>query len=70
MTGNLTLRFMILYEVRPEKLREGVEHVQAAVAAGALTPLPIERFPLERVAEAHDLVEAGAGARKVVIDFL
>lgn len=70
MTANLTLRFMILYEVRPEKLREAVEHVQAAVAAGALTPLPIERFPLERVGEAHDLVEAGAGARKVVIDLL
>jgi len=68
MVANLTLRFMLLYVVRPEKLREAVEHVQAAVAAGALTPLPIERFPLEQVAEAHDLVEAGAGARKVVID--
>jgi hypothetical protein len=26
--------------------------MQAAVAAGALTPLPIERFPPERTAEA------------------
>jgi len=69
MGANLTLRFMLLYVVRPEKLQEAIERVQAAVAAGALTPLPIERFPLERVAEAHDLVEAGAGAKKVVIDF-
>ena len=69
MGANLTLRFMLLYVVRPEKLREAIEHVRAAVAAGALTPLPIERFPLERVREAHDLVEAGAGARKVVLDF-
>jgi NADPH2:quinone reductase len=70
MVANLTLRFMLLYMVRQKKMREAVDRVQAAVAAGALTPLPIERFPLDRIAEAHDLVEAGAGARKVVIDLL
>ena len=43
--------------------------MQAAVAADALTPLPIERVPLDRAAEAHDLVESGVGARKVVIGF-
>ena len=68
MTANLTLRFMLLYMIRPERLREAVAQGQAAVAAGALAPLPIERFPLERVAAAHDMVEAGAGARKVVIE--
>ncbi len=68
MIANLTLRFMLLYMITPEKLREAVEHVQAAVAAGALTPLPIERLPLERVADAHDLVESDASAKKVVID--
>jgi NADPH2:quinone reductase len=68
MVANLTLRFMFLPMVRPEMVRKAVEHVQAAIAASALTPLPIERFPLERAADAHDLVEAGAGARKVVID--
>ncbi len=69
MLANLTLRFMLLYAIRLEKLRDAVEHVQAAVAAGALTPLPIERVPLDRAAEAHDLVESGVGARKVVIGF-
>jgi NADPH2:quinone reductase len=68
MIANLTLRFMLLYMVRPEKLGEAVKHVQAAVAAGALTPLPIQSLPLERVADAHDLVEADASAKKVVID--
>jgi NADPH:quinone reductase len=68
MLANLTLRFMILYAIREEKRLEGVAAVQAAVAAQALTPLPIERVPLQRVADAHDLVQEGAGAKKVVVD--
>ena len=68
MGNNLTLRFMLLWMVAPEKFRQAVDHVQAAVAGEGLTPLPIERFPLERVGDAYDLVEAGAGARKVVLD--
>lgn len=67
MLANLTLRFMILYSVRKEKQLDAVSAVQGALAAEALTPLPIERFPLERVAEAHDLVQKGAGGKKVVI---
>lgn len=68
MLANLTLRFMILYNVLPERRLEAVAAVQAAVAAEALVPLPVERFPLERVADAHDLVQGGSGAKKVVLD--
>jgi NADPH2:quinone reductase len=41
--------------------------VSEAVAAGALTTLPIHRFPLEETGAAHDAVEGGA-VGKVVID--
>ena len=44
-----------------------VDGVSEAVAAGALTPLPLHRFPLERAAEAHDAVQGGA-VGKVLID--
>jgi NADPH2:quinone reductase len=67
MAPNLTLRFMLLYTLAPRQLRDAIERTTAAVAAGALTTLPIHRFKLEQAAEAHDAVEQGA-VGKVVID--
>jgi NADPH2:quinone reductase len=67
MAPNITLRFMLLYTIPPRQLREAIERTTAAVAAGALTTLPIHRFRLEQIAEAHDAVEHGV-VGKVVID--
>jgi NADPH:quinone reductase len=67
MTPNLALRFVLVYTMPPEALRAAVAGVREAVAAGALTTLPLHRFPLEDIAGAHDLVEAGA-VGKVVVD--
>lgn len=67
MAPNLTLRFMLLYTVPPRQLRDAIERTTEAVAAGALTTLPIHRFRLEQISEAHDAVEGGA-VGKVVID--
>lgn len=67
MAPNITLRFMLLYTVPPRKLQHAIERTVAAVAAGALSTLPIHRFKLEQIAEAHDAVERGA-VGKVVID--
>jgi NADPH:quinone reductase len=68
MLANVTLRFMILYSIREEKRLDAVAAVQEAVAAQALTPLPVERVSLDRIADAHDLVQEGAGAKKVVVE--
>lgn len=67
MAPNLTLRFMLLYTVPPRQLRDAIERTTEAVASGALTTLPIHRYRLEQIAEAHDAVEGGA-VGKVVID--
>jgi NADPH:quinone reductase len=67
MGPNMTLRFMLLYTVPPRQLRAAIERTRDAVAAGALTTLPIHRFTLEQIADAHDAVEQGA-VGKVVID--
>jgi NADPH2:quinone reductase len=67
MAPNLTLRFMLLYTVPPRRLRDAIERTSEAVAARALTTLPIHRFSLEQISEAHDAVEHGA-VGKVVID--
>lgn len=67
MLPNLRLRFVYIYEVTPAELRAAVDGTRAAVAAGALTTLPVHRFALDRAAEAHGAVEAGA-VGKVVIE--
>ncbi|MGH2861661.1 MAG: zinc-binding dehydrogenase, partial [Solirubrobacteraceae bacterium] len=67
MAPNLTLRFMLLYTVPPRQLHDAIERTTEAVAASALTTLPIHRFTLEQIVEAHDAVEGGA-VGKVVID--
>jgi NADPH2:quinone reductase len=67
MVPNLTLRFMLVYTIGGDAVRAAVAGVSAAVRAGALTTLPLHRFPLARAADAHDAVQGGA-VGKVVID--
>ncbi|HEX7746421.1 MAG TPA: NADPH:quinone reductase [Micromonosporaceae bacterium] len=66
MTRNLLLRFMLLYTVPAEALRRAAEDITAALARGALTPLPTRRYPLDEIATAHDAVESGAVGKVVV----
>lgn len=65
--ANVVLRFVLIYTVTPEQLRTAIDRVGAALEAGALTTLPLHRFPLDRIREAHDAVEGGA-VGKVLID--
>lgn len=67
MTANVTLRFVLLYGVPGPALDAAAADVTAAVAAGALTELPLLRFPLSEVAAAHEAVEGGA-VGKVIVD--
>ncbi|MEQ3553294.1 NADPH:quinone reductase [Pseudonocardia nematodicida] len=67
MTANAQLRFVLLYGVPGEVLADAARGVGAAVAHGALTPLPIHRFALDDVAAAHEAVEKGVTG-KVVVD--
>ncbi|HEX4656751.1 MAG TPA: NADPH:quinone reductase [Streptosporangiaceae bacterium] len=67
MTANVVLRFVLLYGVAPEALGQAVRDITAALAAGALTELPVTRFPLDEIAAAHETVEGGAVVGKVLI---
>ncbi len=68
MANNVVLRFVLVYSMPEEAKREAVEAIDAALRAGALTPLPATRFPLSEAAAAHDAVEGGA-VGKVLIEF-
>lgn len=67
MGANLTLRFVLLYGVPPTELRAALGWVERALDDGALTLLPVHRFPLERTAEAQDAVQQGAVGKVVVV---
>jgi NADPH2:quinone reductase len=69
MTANLTLRFMLLYSVRPAELAAAIASVNEAVTEGVLRPLPLHRFALEQIGAAHDAVESGA-VGKVLVDLV
>ncbi len=56
---NATLRFVHVYGLSREQLDGAVADLTEALEAGALTALPTEGFPLNRIADAHDLVEHG-----------
>lgn len=72
MSINLRYQFVLVYTVPAPAKRRAVRDVAEAVATGALgvgadAGLPLTRFPLERTADAHAAVEAGA-VGKVLID--
>jgi NADPH:quinone reductase len=67
MQRNLTLRFVLVYDITAEALAQAVAGVSAAVAAGDLTELPTMRFWLDEIAAAHEAVERNA-VGKVLVD--
>ena len=66
MMAGITLRFMLLYRVPPQKLAEAVQTVRGALDAGALTEPPITRFPLSQIVAAQEAQEAGPFGRIIV----
>jgi NADPH:quinone reductase len=67
MTANVVLRFVLLYEVPPEALHQAASDITVALADGALTELPVTKFPLDEVAAAQDAVESAAVGKVLVI---
>jgi len=66
MTANVTLRFILLYGIPAEAADQAVRDIGAALTAGALTALPMTRFPLDQIVAAQEAVEAGTGGKVVV----
>jgi NADPH:quinone reductase len=67
MTANISLRFVLLYGIPRAELLRAAADIDAAMVDGALSELPLHRFPLSDVVAAHEAVEAGV-VGKVVVD--
>ncbi len=59
MRNNLTFRYVLVYGVPQHELDRAVADLRAVLDLGALRPLPAIRFPLERVAAAHEALRSG-----------
>jgi NADPH2:quinone reductase len=66
MNANVTVRFIMLYSVPAIALDSAVEDITVALTAGALTELPVHRFPLEEIVAAQEATEGGAVGKVIV----
>jgi NADPH:quinone reductase len=67
MSGNLTLKFVLLYGLAQDTLKDAAADISAALAAGELTELPLHRYGLSDIVAAHEAVEAGITGKVVVV---
>lgn len=72
MAQAVTWRFVLLYSMTAADLDDAVSSIDHALADGALRVgedfgLPLHRYPLDRIADAHAAVEAGV-VGKVLVD--
>ena len=67
MNANVELRFVLLYGVPAEALIQAAGDITDALADGALTELPVSRFPLDEIAAAQDAVEHRALGKVLVV---
>ena len=64
---NLTLRFFIVYNLDPLARAQALATLDELLATGRVIHHIGERLPLERIAEAHALVESGKAIGNVVV---
>ncbi len=64
----ITLRFFLVYDLQAEDFARGIAAINTMAGGGRLDHTIGARFPLERIVEAHEAVEAGRTLGNVVID--
>jgi NADPH2:quinone reductase len=67
MTANVALRFILVYGAPSHALDAAITDITAALTAGALTELPVHRFPLSEITAAHEAVENGVVGKVIVV---
>ena len=67
--GALTLQLFLVYELRPEERTEAEAVLHKIQADDTLIHTVGARFPLEKIAEAHEAVEAGGVIGNVILEF-
>lgn len=66
MARNIILRFVLIYGVPRRALDAAVAVTESLLRSGGPVPLPVQRYPLEDIAAAHEQVRHGALGRVLV----
>ncbi|WP_214364494.1 NADPH:quinone reductase [Pseudonocardia sp. H11422] len=66
MERNAGMRFVLLFGVPIPQLETAAREITVALSESALHELPVHRFPLDQIAEAHEAVEAGVLGKVLV----
>ena len=67
MTANVALRFILVYGMPSPAFDAAITDITAALTAGALTELPVHRFPLSEITAAHEAAESGVVGKVIVV---
>ena len=65
---NAKIRLIGSDDLPDEAERRAVEDIESTLAAGVLRPRVGVRFPLERIADAHEAVEGGRARGRVIVE--
>lgn len=65
---DLTVRFVLVYVMGELAHQEAIKDITTALEAGLLHPVVVQHFSLDEIATAHEAVETGHTAGKVLID--
>ncbi len=68
MQNSITLRLFLVYDLSDDDRAAGIAELSKWLAAGRLQHTIAQRFLLERIADAHEVVEGGEALGNVVLD--
>jgi len=68
MARNTTIDMVLVYTMADEAKRRAIDDITAWLATGQAKLAIAARYPLERLAEAHDVVERGDKIGQVVVE--
>ncbi len=65
---DITVRFVLVYVMGEAAHQQAIKDITTALEAGLLHPVAVQRFSLDAIVAAHEAVETGHTAGKVLID--
>ena len=68
LVKDVTVRFVLVYVMGDAAHQAAIVDITAALEAGLLHPVAVQRLPLDEIAAAHEAIETGHTAGKVLID--
>jgi NADPH2:quinone reductase len=68
MQNSIALRLFLVYDLNDDDRAAGIAELSKWLEAGRLRHTIAQRFPLERIADAHEVVERGEALGNVVLD--